>query len=300
MSSDEPTDQSIERLLLLLEKQATTSSEARSAARVRMQEAYIAARSDRPDAPEPDGEIELVRIVTEDHSQGSSMRWLRPSLTAAAIVLISLAGLFVANSRSTPSIDTATRDGRLIAESTGPLPARLQSGTYTTTALGTALTFGIDEPVWLIVEEPGWIELAVDPDDQPGRLILSRPTDAPAQLGGTMIDWVSAAESVTFQRSRAVVGGQPTNVWSIFVSDQAIADGNCEIGDSCVGLLARPQDIGFRAGGSNDLLEIEQGPYEPIYVITWRSPERTQAELGGYASIADSISFGDLRPSPLN
>ncbi len=162
------------------------------------------------------------------------------------------------------------------------------------------MTFDVDKPIWLMAEDPGWIELAIDPGDPSSRLILTRPTDAPAQLGSTMIEWVNAAETVSFQRSRTTVGEQPTNVWSIFVSDQAIADGNCQIGDGCVRLFANPSDVELRAGGVNDVLEIEQGPHEPIYVVTWRSPQVSQMELGGYDSLADSITFGDLRPSPLN
>jgi hypothetical protein len=261
---------------------------------------------------DPDGPTELVRLVLGDSAHSARrLPTARLVLAAAAVVLVGMLGLNTLRSTDGSQVrageDGGTSSPPVAAISTiGELPQLLQPGKYETSTLGTPIAFTLDTSAWLVREDPGVLELSLDPNTPDARVFFVRPTDLSASLEGTegvggLAQWLnSRPDGFAVQSSAGRIEGELTEGrWTIFLGDSLVRSQGCEVGRVCVQLFERPEDVGLSPGGNNTVLQFDQGDLDPIFVITWSPQSAGLTTFGAFTSMMTTLEFGEPRPTPL-
>ena len=291
----------IEQSLQALEREATVTGARRARSRQRMLDAFRAERhGDHEGSATVTGTAELVRVVDRrewPQRRSAGLAWRGVAIAAALLVAAIGGGLLVG--RQPQAIETTDRAPRLVDDA-DLLPIELPPGEYATAALGdTVLTFEVTEPVWLVAEAPGRVELATGLEQWASRLTIatSSADETAASSSGSAIgsvsEWIAGEDRVTYQEGRALIGGATQPVWYTFVTDSAIAENQCEVGEACFALPLAPQAVELRAGGSNDVIEIPTAGRSSAVLVVWRSPTDSNQELGGFAPLIATMTFDD-------
>jgi hypothetical protein len=255
----------------------------------------------------------LIRLVEEAEHESRDWSTARRWLLAVAAVLFGLVAVRalqpVDENRFEVASDesTSTLPAPLIA-ARQELPVLLDVGRYESSALGTPIAFTLDRPVWLTREEPGVVELSMDPDDQmANRIAFARPTDISVAVRNWseevdgLIGWLnSSPEGLSIQSSAGRIGDQQVGGrWGIYLADDLVREQDCQTGRVCIDLFAEPGGLGLAPGGNNTLVQLDQDGLDPIVVISWSPQSAGLTTYGAFGPTMETLEVGKPEQSPL-
>jgi hypothetical protein len=288
--ADDPHTDDMQVLLRSVEADTARTSSNRN----RIRRSVLAIFDDAVGAP-TGSEAEVIDLVSPD-DEPQRLLWRRRVIAwtaAAAAVLV----VMVAVSRGGWRVDTtgpATTGGaeeRRLSLDGQSLPAKLTPGPQTTDSIAGGLSFDAPQGLTVVVEEPGQLVLAVtaEPDDDAGRLVIveTEPSDWEAHLAE-----LAEAGEVNLKELGVMVNGRATKRLDVAVTNKAIADRSCTVGEPCIRLDGWPSTgpAALRAGADNRVIEI--GRTESSIVLAIESTQRFGGPLATLA--AQVISTASL------
>jgi hypothetical protein len=281
---DDPHTNDMQVLLRSVEADTTRTSPNRD----RIRQSMLATFDGTVGAP-AEVEAELIDLVSRE-GEPKRLLWRRRMIAwtaAAAAVLV----VMLAVSENGWRVDTTgpatsgTGEERRLSLDDQSLPARLTPGPQTTDRIAGGLAFDAPEGLVVLVDEQGQLVLAVadEPDGSAGRLVIIEvaPSDWEAQLAE-----LADAGEVNLKELGVTVNGRATTRFDVAVTNKAITDRSCTVGEPCIRLDGWPPTgpAALWAGADNRVIEIGRTENSMILAI-----ETTQRFGGPLATLAAQV-----------
>lgn len=275
------------KILRRADTESTVPADARERARATTFDAYddmAATHGGRPKR-HPFEELIGFDAVRGDNSVSAKPR--RMFLAAVAAVLLIVVGSAVFASSSTDQdrlIDSAdgistedvNPDGSLVQ------PARLAVGPHRTEVFGPSVGFTLEQPLWLVREGDGVVELAVDPDDPTeARVWLVGPESFKLADGHSTIQQFMAAHPEGGpQALPSEIAGQLGLSWVL----RAPTGSSCAIDELCIPLIAEPIEVGLVGSRSTHVFDVPFDDSDPdgpsLVIVVWTTADWTSSVRG--------------------
>ena len=287
-----------ERLVAALLQRAHDEIDLPSDARERVRQAAFAAHDEvaglhLEGSIAPQGHSQVIDLTTRTHIETNSPLIRRIVWQGVAACLVLLAGYVLYSSDG--GVDGS--GDRVVPADNQGLPYPLDVGTHRSDVLGTGVEFTTSQPLWVIAEQPGLIELAVDPEDSSGsrlwlvgpsnRVFAGEPTSA-VEFFEPLVDELGA------QLKPTVVAGRETNSWRVRATGGS--ERECEDDRPCISLIVEPFEIGLVTGRFTDVFEVPDGdePGDSMLIVNWVATNDWSPQYGApFRDVIDSLSFDD-------
>jgi hypothetical protein len=281
--ADELQPDDLQALLQSVEDDTTTTSPNRD----QIRRSVLTAFDDAPAWPAPDdaGEAPLISLDGAPRRSVSSSRVIGWAAAAAAVILA-----VVVVSQGPWQLDTVgptnpeTLGERRLSVAGPDEAAVLEPGPQTTDVIAGGLSFDAPAGLLVVEEADGLVVLAAaDESDSSGQLVI---VEVPASDWERELADLADAGEVNLKEVGVTVGGEPATRWDVTITNSAIAERSCTIGEPCIRLTGWPATgpASLWAGADNRVVELGRSDSSVVLAI-----EVSQRFTGSLSRLATQV-----------